>query len=226
MAEEDSTDPEEMAFIQRLRDAVERAGKAPAVAERSGVPEKTVYNWVGGRNASKALAFAKIAAACGVSVLALLGRADDATSGEASPELADAVRVPILDITAAAGNGFHNGDPQVTGFFPFPRSVLRRLGIKPEKVRGLRSRGDSMWPTISDGQLVLIDIGGIDLHDGRIYAISAPDGLRLKRIQRQMDGGVLLISDNKDLYEPERIPPHEADAIRVVGHAFWTEKLI
>lgn len=219
--------PEESAFVARLDSAIEQAGGPAKVAARENVPVKTVYNWRGGKNASAALTLYRIARACGRSVDWLLGAQSAPDSGISFPDLAgEVVEVPILDVTAGAGWGVDNGEPEIASVMPFPRQELMRLGIKPENVRGLRSGGDSMWPTIGDGQLVLIDTGVVELQDGRIYAVGAPDGLRLKRIQRQMDGGVLLISDNKERYQPEHVPRHEAMHIRVVGRAFWTEKLL
>lgn len=214
-------------FVQRLSAAIEHAGGAAAVAARSDVPLKTVYNWKAGKNAAAAITLARIAAACRRPVTWFygIGAKPDQEFNLPLPA-GNVVEVPILDVTAGAGWGVENGEPEIRDMLPFPKTVLQRLGIRPEKVRGLRSGGDSMWPTIGDGQLVLIDTGVTDLHDGRIYAISAPDGLRLKRIQRQMDGSVVLISDNKELYQPEPVPKHEAMNIRVVGRAFWTEKLL
>lgn len=218
--------PEEAAFVARLNGAIDKAGGPKAVAEREDVALKTIYNWKAGANASAAMALARIARACGKSTDWLLGAIEQAGSGISIPDMAEIIEVPILDVAAGAGWSVDNGHPEVTGHLPFPRQVLRRLGIKPEKVRGLHSKGDSMWPTIGDAQLVLIDTGVVELQDGRIYAVTVPDGLRLKRIQRQFDGGIVLISDNKDLYEPERIPAHEAPRIQVVGRAFWTERLL
>lgn len=222
-----SLSPDEAAFVARLNEAIEAVGGASVVSERETVALKTVYNWKTGANASAAMALGRIARACGRSVDWLVGVTDTPDQARAIPDLADrVVEVPILDIAAGAGSAVDNGEVAIREYMPFPRTVLRRLGIKPENVRGLRSSGDSMWPTIGDAQLVLIDIAGLDLRDGRIYALGAPDGLRLKRVQRHFDGGVVLISDNKDLYQPEIVPRDDAAGIRVVGRAFWTEKLI
>jgi phage repressor protein C with HTH and peptisase S24 domain len=224
MAEELS--PEEAAFVRRLKEAVEKSGTVTAIAERSGVPEKTVYNWLAGTNASKAIAFAKIAAAAGASVRSLLGLPEYAETGDQSLDLAEFAVIPILDIQAGAGMGIENGEAEIVDNFPFPRALLRRLSVKPDRVRGLRSRGPSMEPTISDGGLVLVNTAREPIVDGLIYALRAPDGLRLKRIQRQMDGGILLVSDNKELFPPERLGPADAEGVKLLGRVFWAEKLL
>jgi phage repressor protein C with HTH and peptisase S24 domain len=83
-----------------------------------------------------------------------------------------------------------------------------------------------MEPTIADGSLVLINGAAQNLVDGRIYALRAADGLRIKRIQRSMDGAVILISDNSDRYPPERLTSAEAETVLVAGHVFWTERIL
>lgn len=218
--------PEEEAFVARLADAIQRAGGPAKVAAREDVPAKTVYNWRSGKNASTAIALARIAKACGRSIDSFFRPQNSPNEEGAPPDLAEVVDVPILDAIVAAGAGGENGEPAIRARMPFPRTILRRMGIVPEKVRGLRAGGDSMWPTIGDGQLVLIDTGATELRDGKIYVLYAPDGLRLKRIQRHQDGGIVLISDNKELYQPELIRPPDTAYVRVVGRAFWTERLL
>jgi len=196
----------------------------------SNVPESSLKKYMRGAIVPSALALRRIGEATDRSLDWLSGRVETESgtveSGPGGPDQDDFTRIPILDVTAGAGWAVENGEPSIVGYLPFPTVELRRLGVTPSRVRGIRSSGDSMLPTIADDKIVLINTAISDLKDGRIYALSVPDGLRLKRIQRQFDGAVLLISDNKELYEPDRVPPHEAASIRVIGHAFWTEKLI
>jgi phage repressor protein C with HTH and peptisase S24 domain len=83
-----------------------------------------------------------------------------------------------------------------------------------------------MEPTIMDRSCVLVDVTKRDLVDGRIYSLRAPEGLRIKRVQRQMDGSVLLISDNKDRYQAERLTAEDAERVSVLGRVFWADKLL
>lgn len=138
----------------------------------------------------------------------------------------DVTQIPILDVRAGAGSGVANDGDSVNGYLPFSTSLLRHLGIKAENVRAVRAGGDSMEHTITDGRLVAINAGSRDLRDGYIYALRGPSGLRIKRVQRQNSGGVILISDNRDLYPPEHLSPEEAEQIDVVGRVFWTERLL
>lgn len=169
---------------------------------------------------------AKLAQICDVPIGWLATGDSQPVSGIFPSASPDVVNIPILDVEAAAGAGAFNHGAEVLAELPFPAGFLRRLAIKPDTARAIRARGDSMEPTIPDGMLVLIDTSSREPIEGRIYAVRGPDGLRLKRIQRGVDGSVILISDNSTLYAPERIPEHEIDRVRIVGRAFWTEKLL
>lgn len=140
---------------------------------------------------------------------------------------AEVVQIPILDARAEAGAGIENYlDGNVVGYFAFSVAELRRLGVDPENVRALRIDGDSMVPTVADGRMGLMDISKRDLIDGKVYVMRAPDGLRAKRIQRRMDGRVLLVSDNRERYAPEELSAADAERIAVIGRLFWADNII
>lgn len=219
-------------LADRISQAVRTAGGGASVSRASGTPARTLSKYMAGDAVPSAIALARIAQATDHPMDWFLGAgADVALSGhhehaDVQPNQARIVQIPILDVSAGAGAGIDNGDAEIVAHLPFPVGFLQKLWIKPEKVRAVRAHGDSMEPTIPNGMLVLINTAASDLQDGRIYALRAPDGLRLKRIQRQIDGSVTLISDNRDKYLPETLSPEEAMSVEVAGHAFWTERLI
>lgn len=217
---------EEEEIARRLTAVIEAAGKVATVSRRSGVPAKTIYNWMSGVNADKVLALAKICDACGMTIDGLLEGREFAGTGESMPIQADVFQVPVLDVVAAAGTGYENATEQVVDHLPFPRAFLHALGVPPEKVQAIRSRGDSMFPTIPSERLVLVNTGDRDISRTNIFALRTPDGLRLKRVHRAVDGSVTLISDNKEFYPPEKLSDADAAATKVIGRAFWTERLI
>lgn len=192
-------------------------------------PRATIDRWMNAQSEPALLDIAALAAACHVSLEWLatgLGLPTNGTFIALDSLNREIVQVPILDVNAGAGPAVDNDGAEIVAHLPFLVGFLRKLHIKPERVRAVRARGDSMEPTVPDGMLVLINTAVSDLQDGRIYAIRAPDGLRLKRIQRQIDGSVMLISDNRDKYLPETLSREEAETIEVAGRAFWTERLL
>jgi repressor LexA len=66
--------------------------------------------------------------------------------------------------------------------------------LPPGEYYYLHARGDSMEPTISDGEKVLIQVT-TDVFNGRIYAVLIDHESTLKRVYRY-DGRIELVPDN------------------------------
>jgi phage repressor protein C with HTH and peptisase S24 domain len=81
----------------------------------------------------------------------------------------------------------------------------------------IKVSGDSMEPTLLNGDLVLVDRGRDYLDpQGGVYAIALDDVIMIKRVQPTGDR-VRIISDNK-MYEPFEV---KADQVRVNGKVIW-----
>lgn len=87
---------------------------------------------------------------------------------------------------------------------------------RPERLHCARAAGDSMVPTVRDGDLVAIDCGRTDPVGGRLFALRTGEGLVVKRL-RQIGGRWHMVSDNK-AYGPR--PVGEDD--RILGQVAWT----
>jgi hypothetical protein len=109
---------------------------------------------------------------------------------------------------------------------PFNRDYLRSLGVEPNNVKGVYASGDSMMPTIADKTFVLVDATAQDLKKTGIYALIINNTLYIRRVQKQFDGSILLISDNKEHYAEQSIAAADETSISIIGKAFWTEKVL
>ena len=87
---------------------------------------------------------------------------------------------------------------------------------RPERLTCVRAVGDSMEPTIRDGDLVAVDSGRTDPLDGHLFAVRTAAGLVVKRL-RQAGSGWLLASDN-----PAHGPRTVAQDDRVLGQVAWS----
>lgn len=83
------------------------------------------------------------------------------------------------------------------------------------------AQGDSMEPAILDGDAVLCDRGQTYILDGDVYAIDYGGNLRVKRLQKRFDGGLLIISDNSAKYPPEALSADQAHMITILGRVLW-----
>lgn len=76
--------------------------------------------------------------------------------------------------------------------------------------------GDSMAPTLQEGDRVYVDPRDTDLHEGKIYVFELPsDGHIIKRVRRLDDGQLWLVSDNP------RYRPMRPDECIVVGRVYY-----
>lgn len=80
-----------------------------------------------------------------------------------------------------------------------------------------------MEPTINNKDTLLVNTANNKPRDGQIYIIRSSDSLWVKRIQRQVDGGLLLISDN-DAYPPMELKLKDHPDIEVIGQVVNVSK--
>ena len=112
---------------------------------------------------------------------------------EGAEGLEDGIVIPLLENAASAGYGSEVDDNDTPVRYiqvPHHLSKYPHLACLPVK-------GDSMEPTLHDGDLVVCDGGGWD-GDG-IYVLKTHDTAYVKRVQLKSDG-YRVISDNK-MYE-------------------------
>lgn len=130
-------------------------------------------------------------------------------------------RIDYLDVRAAAGmKGYSNAD--------FPETIqsiwLSDDGML-ELVGKRRSNGlfivnvptDSMEPTIPKGAPVILDTNTSGYTGEGIYAFSINGDLFIKRLQKRIKGGYLVISDNKPKYQDEEMESEYIDNAKFVG---------
>jgi len=125
----------------------------------------------------------------------------------------------------SAGNGAtHWEHEEVDGSHAFTRAWLQRKRLNIKMCRVLTIDGSSMEPVLADGNVVLIDLADCDpIKSGKVYAISVDGEQRLKRLFRQVDGSLLIRSDNPDkaLYPDEVVRPEHLDRVRIIGRKRW-----
>jgi phage repressor protein C with HTH and peptisase S24 domain len=112
-------------------------------------------------------------------------------------------------------------DGQVEDFYAFRRQWLSRISVgRPEDLRLMSVAGDSMEPTLRNGDTILVDQTQQEPIMGKIYVVGIDDGIVVKRLDRQ-PGKLILISDNRAMYPPLPIDLHEGVNVRVIGRVVW-----
>jgi len=133
------------------------------------------------------------------------------------------VSIPRFAIQASAGGGSVVLSEEVEDYFTVSRDWLSRYLPKGAKAGIIEARGDSMEPTIADGDILILDfsIDSSVVNDGGVFVISVDGVLLVKRLQVTVDGHILIRSDN-DLYEQEKVTREFADeSITVHAKVVW-----
>lgn len=135
------------------------------------------------------------------------------------------VKIPILDARAMCGSGAYNDDnPEILGFHEFPEEYLRSKGlpVNGDGVYIISSDGDSMAPTIPDKTPLLVNTKEKDfdsLITGKVYVFCANGSVVCKRIFINLDGTIVLRSDNPDksTYPDQVVTRNVFDDFSVIG---------
>lgn len=135
----------------------------------------------------------------------------------------DSVDVPLLNVTGSAGFGISGEQEYEVSKLPFSRTLLRELGVKPDRCHFIRARGDSMQPTIQDGSVVLIDTSRSKSRQDGVYVLMSGDDVRIKRVQFATFGGGLSLKSDNPVYSEEEIGRADIDQIKIVGKVVWVE---
>ena len=140
-----------------------------------------------------------------------------APSTEAANE--DELILPFAgDVRAAAGSGETVFEEAADLRVAIPRSILPQWA-QPADLICIRTAGDSMEPTLSDGDFLLLDRSQIDPQGGQVFVIYTDDGLLVKRLREDGDGWELT-SDNP-VYPPRR----SGESDRIMGRVAWSGAL-
>jgi phage repressor protein C with HTH and peptisase S24 domain len=126
--------------------------------------------------------------------------------------------VPLAEARLSAGGGAFVPSEKASKFLAFRRDWLGAYATSPSQAILMSVQGESMSPTIMDGDLVMMDVGRRLVHDGGIYAIGLGDAISIKRLELLVGGRVRVISDNRQEY-----PPYEVDQaeLRILGRIIW-----
>lgn len=184
------------------------------------IPDPSLRNYLNGKSIPGGDNLAAIARATGVSVdwlltgegaryrsnnlVSLGSESSNAGQDENDPSndptrhyTKDLVLIPFFDVMASAGGGAFV-DEEARQVFPLSRQWIRqRLGVPPGVLNLIRVQGDSMEPTLEDGDDVFVDCSASTVErilEG-IYVLRIDGYLRVKRLER-LGHRIAVRSDN------------------------------
>ena len=128
-------------------------------------------------------------------------------------------RIRQLQVGASAGPG-SLADDEYAESMGFGPKWLRRLGVDPAELSLIAVDGDSMHPTLGDGDDIMVDHSAASrpLRDG-IYVLRKDDVLLVKRIAMGPSGRLSIRSDNPQYPDWDDV---SADSVNIIGRVVWT----
>mgnify|MGYP002778602924 FL=1 len=145
---------------------------------------------------------------------ALLPRPGQASAAD------DYVLIPLLGIGASAGPGAVVDDDAPLATLAFQTRFVRTLASgRPDALTVIHVEGDSMLPTLANGDQILVDTDDRErLRDG-VYVLRVEDSLLVKRLSVNPASRRLSIRSDNDAYPNwDDVDPA---GISVIGRVVW-----
>lgn len=159
------------------------------------------------------------------------------------------VYLKVYSVAASAGPGSHVDEELISSKIAFRRDWLEKEHLINNKLAVLEAKGDSMEPTIINGDSILIseyfhkqELGGkseiklglknaFHMPGDGIYVIRMDGHLAVKRVQVDGQGGLKIISDNPayetiSLYPKSIIELADTNQFSIVGRVEWIGRRI
>lgn len=151
----------------------------------------------------------------GTGASACSGRSNEGAVSRQPSAVKDSVEVPLLDLRLSAGMGDEWGLGSPTGESIYvPKRVARRYPSNSVFVGALVD-GDSMEPTLHDGEPVVF-VKGFVKGDG-IYVLAVNGELFVKRLEFNRILNVLRIISDNPKYPPTELGMDALEGVRILG---------
>lgn len=130
--------------------------------------------------------------------------------------------VTEYDIRASAGDGALTSEENVRSQWPFdPSYISDFLGLSTNDLAIIEVRGDSMEPTLSSGDRVMVHLADKQISQPGIFIIYDGGGTVIKRVEKiPGQDKIVLISDNP-LHTRYEV---SGDDVQIVGRVVWAAK--
>lgn len=134
-----------------------------------------------------------------------------------------AIHIPLLSNAASMGNGtdLEHDDVMIGTIALSPDWLSKRIRpTSPDALRFIHAYGDSMSPTMEDGDIALVDTGRRDPSgaDG-VYVLATDERVFIKRVTERFTGGHDVTSDNPAVKTVQEL--NGCNEIRVLGKVVW-----
>ena len=187
------------------------------LARAIGVRPQAVQQWLSGRTQPRGKNLEALSLYLGLSPAII---SSGSPEGRSTIELENGlIAIPRFNVFGACDPaGYENGYAEVVSMVEATREWLESKcpGVNKNHLEVLTAHGDSMKPTINNLDFVFVDRSITTFYEEGVYAVQYGGDTFIKRLQRRLDGGINLISDNPK-YPPIIVPPEDMDKLVIQG---------
>lgn len=215
-----------MIVMERLAERMRHFGLSQAeLARRVGISQQAIGKLVNGSSRSSPH-IGKIAQILETTPAYLVGQVTDPKEGamliptdDVIADQLDLVTIDEIDLAFGLGETFTDHVEVETTPRRFPRAWLSTLtDAPPAMLVFARGRGDSMMPTLLDGDIVLIDRSQTNFREQDVlWALTMGDAAMIKRLRVRPSGRIAILSDYPTIPQDEVA----SSDIRIVGRVIF-----
>lgn len=204
-------------LVARLKTVMIKKGLNPkTLAEKANVGRSFVYDILNGKSANPTSSkLTAIAEQLGVSVQYLLSGVHTSGSAEQSPEIAEISSL----VVEATPDGNIVVTPLNKGQVHYFENkwIKDNLNASSNNIRAIKIAGDSMFPTLQEKDVVLVDITQTSPTPPGLFLLFDGLGLHAKRLELKNKEIINVISDNSQYLNYEM----SVAEINIVGKIVW-----
>lgn len=136
--------------------------------------------------------------------------------------------IPVSSAWGSMGIGAPQPDYEaivsgLTVSMDWVRGALPRIS-HPSKLAVLTAFGQSMEPTLDDGDAVIVDRGVTEIREDGVFVIALDGELYIKRVQRRLPDRAIIIKSDNPHYEPMVVENGDRHKLEILGRVVWVWK--
>ncbi|QPJ61660.1 MAG: helix-turn-helix transcriptional regulator [Candidatus Nitronauta litoralis] len=135
-------------------------------------------------------------------------------------ESSEFIRVPRYDVSVSAGHGSVIHSEQIVDYLSFKRDWVASRELNPKSLVLVKVDGDSMTPTLLDGDLILVNRGVQEYRSDGLYVLNFDGNLQVKRIQKMPTGDLIIQGDNP-AYKAFTAVGDQVELLTIIGRVVW-----
>ncbi|MBU4597074.1 MAG: helix-turn-helix transcriptional regulator [Desulfarculus sp.] len=210
-------------FAERLKTIVSEHDSASKFAKKAGVSQSGFRKWINAQSEPGRDKLILLAKTGNVRLEWLASGEGPMREGEKEPPGGkdEYVLVPLHNAKVSAGPVTIGEGEREVARLAFLKQWVKQKGLAIKDLALVTVYGESMEPSFSHGDVVLVELGDGEMVRDGLHALRINDHLMVKRLQLLPGNRIRVTSDNPR-YEPFEIDlSKEGDQIKVVGRVIW-----